>query len=112
MRRKAQEKRKAETKSQQLEKRGKFVPNLDEEITSEEEEEYKNRKENDVEEELEEETAQEKKVRLARQYLKQLQEQSKYIVICSYWMCLPKGEHPYCKVTAVTYLPCSSYYYL
>lgn len=75
VRRKAQEKRKAETKSQQLEKRGKFVPNLDEEITSEEEEEYKNRKENDVEEELEEETAQEKKVRLAHQYLKQLQEQ-------------------------------------
>lgn len=74
--RKTQEKRKTDTKSQQLEKRGKFAPDLDEEITSEEEEEYaKNKKVVEEEEELEEETAQEKKVRLARQYLKQLQEQ-------------------------------------
>ncbi|MPC07861.1 U3 small nucleolar RNA-interacting protein 2 [Portunus trituberculatus] len=73
---KAQAKRKTDVKSQQLEKRGKFAPNLDEEITSEEEEEYdKNKKVIEEEDELEEETAQEKKVRLARQYLQQLQEQ-------------------------------------
>ena len=46
-----------------------------------EEEDYKKKKVNDEEEELEDETAQEKKVRLAQQYLKQLQEQSEYIVI-------------------------------
>ncbi|KAG0721315.1 U3 small nucleolar RNA-interacting protein 2 [Chionoecetes opilio] len=75
LKRKLQEKRKAETKSHQLEKKGKYTPNLDEEITSEEEEDYKKKKVNEEEEELEEETAQEKKVRLARQYLQQLQEQ-------------------------------------
>jgi len=50
---------------------------LDEEITSEEDEEYLKGKHLDepVEEEDEEETAQEKKVRLAKQYLKELQEQ-------------------------------------
>lgn len=78
MRRKPQGKRKPETDKHQAAKKGKFIPDLDEEITSEEEEEYKNKKVNEEEEEdFEDETAQEKKVRLARQYLKQLQEQSK-----------------------------------
>jgi len=51
---------------------------LDDEITSEEDEEYlkgKNKEIETVEEEDDDETAQEKKVRLAKQYLKELQEQ-------------------------------------
>ncbi|XP_050716461.1 U3 small nucleolar RNA-interacting protein 2-like [Eriocheir sinensis] len=75
VKRKTQGKRKAETNNHQSEKKRKFIPDLDEEITSEEEDDYKNKKLIDEEEELEDETAQEKKVRLARQYLKELQEQ-------------------------------------
>ncbi|XP_045618040.1 U3 small nucleolar RNA-interacting protein 2 [Procambarus clarkii] len=58
-------------------KKAKFTPDLDEEITSEEDEHYIKGKliNEDEEEEEEEETAQEKKVRLARQYLKELQDQ-------------------------------------
>lgn len=87
VRRKTQGKRKAETNNHQSEKKRKFIPDLDEEITSEEEEDYKNKKTNEEEEEeFEDETAQEKKVRLARQYLKELQEQSKYIAFCSWFV--------------------------
>ncbi|KAK4323667.1 hypothetical protein Pmani_005640 [Petrolisthes manimaculis] len=61
----------------QLEKRPKLAPDLDEEITSEEEEEYIKGKEvhEEKEDESEEETAQEIKVRLAHQYIEQLKDQ-------------------------------------
>lgn len=58
-------------------KKGKFATEDDEEITSDEGEQYIKEKQVNEEEkaEEEEETAQEKKVRLARQYLKELKEQ-------------------------------------
>lgn len=61
-------------------KRPKVQKDLDEEITSEEDEYVKGKQENFEEYETAEdlETAQEKKVRLARQYIKELEEQSKF----------------------------------
>lgn len=61
-------------------KRPKVQRDLDEEITSEEDEYIKGKQEKFEEYETAEdlETPQEKKVRLARQYIKELEEQSKF----------------------------------
>lgn len=59
-----------------------MITDLDEEITSDEDDQYikgKHIPEEDRESE-DEETAQEKKVRLAHEYLKELQERSEYCI--------------------------------
>ncbi|KAG7163468.1 U3 small nucleolar RNA-interacting protein 2-like [Homarus americanus] len=59
-------------------KKAKYTPDLDEEITSDEDEQYIKGRQvqgEEKEDEEDEETPQEKKVRLARQYLKELQDQ-------------------------------------
>lgn len=72
-------KRGLKNKQPSLAKKSKFDSGLDEEITSEEDDEEFIRGKNNIEEEKEsedEETAQEKKVRLARQYIQELREQN------------------------------------